>query len=164
MSKPMSINKVCDIVRQCDLGWFLEHNPKESMAGLKARLESFSSAWAARGEQAVSPDGVLRDYETNPHRVRAFLQAVFSSCSPEMLVMTWRILLGMEIAFIELSYRAEQSFHMRIALRWSGTKTMEPTDIYESDSIDDFSILRHLGIAKVDGRPFLDGFYALHLK
>jgi len=77
-----------------------------------------------------------------------------------MLLMVWRILEGMEIGAVELSYAFQANFHLRIVLRnpFDGKE-----EVYDSDRIDDAALLRHFGITAINGKPVFDGFYPLRL-
>ena len=74
--------------------------------------------------------------------------------------MTWRLLQDAQIRALDLTYRRCENFHMRIEL--PPGKDDVP-DLYESGDITDLSLLRHVGITRVNGQPLLDGFYALRL-
>lgn len=75
-----------------------------------------------------------------------------------MLVMVWRVLQGARIREAQMEYRELNAFRLRFTLADG-----ERTDVYESYDISDAVLLRHLGIAKVQGQPLFDGFYALRL-
>ena len=90
--------------------------------------------------------------------MKAFLQAVGETDSPDMLVMAWRLLQGSEIAQIDLRYQLQNRFSLRIQLVSPEDGTSEE---YASEDIDDAAVLRHFGILKMGDRPVFDGFYAL---
>ena len=75
-----------------------------------------------------------------------------------MLVMVWRLLQGAEVAEVELHYRLQKSFGLRVKVV---SAEGEPEEVYESDDIDDAAVFRHFGILKMDDHPVFDGFYAL---
>ena len=78
-----------------------------------------------------------------------------------MLLMVWRIIQGMEIKDIQLSYQRQQTFQVRVVLQSPYGEEDEP---YHSSNIHDFALLRQIGIHEVSGRPVFDGFYALKLR
>lgn len=93
----------------------------------------------------------------------AFLQALASGLPTEILVMVW-LLLHREahILELELSYRYEQQFAIRVVLGWPDLHEALRME-FSSDDVFDAATLRHMGIMKVDDRPILDGFYATRL-
>jgi len=105
----------------------------------------------------------LDEYAANPHKTRAFFQAYASYCSPEMLIMVWRVLLGASIKSVELNYNDGgqiTSFSLSISIVAPQCQNLES---YSSTKIADASVLRHLGIMEIDNKPIFDGFYALNL-
>ena len=59
----------------------------------------------------------MAEYERNPQKVRGFFQALGGTRTPEMLLMVWRIIQGMEIKDIQLSYQRQQAFEVRVVLQ-----------------------------------------------
>jgi hypothetical protein len=88
--------------------------------------------------------------------VKAFLQALGATRSPEMLVMVWRILQGMRIQEIDMTYRERDSFRLRCVL--NSPYEVKP-EVYESSDIVDAMLLSHLGIMEMDKGPVFEGFY-----
>lgn len=78
-----------------------------------------------------------------------------------MLLMVWRIIQGMEIKDVELSYSRQHSFQLSVTLESPYGETDPP---YSSTNIQDFSLFRHVGTMEVRGRPVFDGFYPLKLR
>lgn len=107
---------------------------------------------------AIDEDSLVRGYEQSPHKIKAFLQAMGETDSPDMLVMAWKLIQGAEIAAAELHYQLQHTFTLRVQLVSPEDGT---TDEYESQNIDDAAIFRHFGILKMGNRPVFDGFYAL---
>lgn len=107
----------------------------------------------------LTADDLVREYGRNPHKVQAFLQ-VLPSLTPDMLIMVWRVLQGMNVAAVSMEYEAEQNFKLRVRL--ASPDDSNEVEEYESDDIDDAAVLRHLGIMKMDEKPLFDGFYALN--
>ena len=97
---------------------------------------------------------------THFQKVEAFLQALGTTRSPQMLVMVSRILAGASIQQVTMSYAAQQNFQLQVILATPYGETDSP---YESTNINDAGLLRHFGIMTMNGQPLFDGFYALHL-
>ena len=60
-----------------------------------------------------------------------------------MLLMAWRIIQGMEIKDLRLTYRRQQAFEASVILESPYGEEDAP---YTSSKIQDFALLRHLGI------------------
>ena len=78
-----------------------------------------------------------------------------------MLLMAWRIIQGMEIRDVQLSYQRQQSFSFRVVLESPDGEQDPP---YDSTNIQDFALFRHVGILEIDRRPVFDGFYPLRVR
>jgi hypothetical protein len=151
------------VIRDAGEDWLIDwFSPRSgAVAALQQRLQQVSQESRKRfGENGPNFDdaALVAEFKRAPQIVRAFLQALGESDSPDMLLMVWRILQGMEVREIELAYRLQEHFHLRVTLV---SPYEEPPEHYESDDIDDAALLRHLGIMKMDGQPVFDGFYAI---
>jgi hypothetical protein len=107
-----------------------------------------------------SEEMLAAEFEQSPHKVAAFLQAISGTKSPQMLVMAWRILQGMEIESIELGYQKNLSFSLIMKIK----SPYSSPEVYESEDIDDAKLIRHLGIMKIGGKPVFDSLYPLRLE
>jgi hypothetical protein len=153
------------MIRDAGEGWLVDwYRPREqAVPHLQAVLRRVSDAAVRRmggDAPSLTPKSLAATYEKNPHKVRAFLQVLDSVSSPDILVMVWRILQGMNIAAIRMAYDATGQFHLYVTL---SSPYDQATEEYESTDIDDAVILRHLGTMKMDGQGIFDGFYALNL-
>lgn len=109
----------------------------------------------------LTVEALLHEQQGNPHKVRALLQILPSIASPDMLVMAWRIMQGMNIFSITMEYEQERSFRLRVRLK--SMYDDNEIDDYETSDIDDAVVLRHLGIMKMNDQPAFDGFYPLNV-
>lgn len=131
--------------------------------GLTETLSLAFSRYAERfpSMQSTNPPlnerGIAETLNNNPHKLRAFLQALEETTSPEMLVMVWRIIHGDDIKAIDMSYEESQSFRLRVQLEEQGGGQ---TSSYDSDKINDARLLRHLGIVEISDKPVFTGFFA----
>lgn len=153
------------LLRACGLAWMIDSHapPEEAIPYLLRLLDAASHESRKRfGSDGprFSEEVLAAEYERNPHKVQAFLQRLASVKSPQILVMIWRILQGMQIESINLQYRREESFCLRVVL---SSPYEAKTENYESEDISDAAVLRHLGISKVNDQPVFDGFYPLRL-
>ncbi|CAN5915835.1 hypothetical protein BH23PLA1_BH23PLA1_23740 [soil metagenome] len=154
------------LFRSCNLGWMIDWfaPPEDAIPYLNEALKQTSDEARKRlGPSAFRLDEstLVEEYHRNPHRVEAFLQVLGATRNPQMLVMTWRILLGAAIVSMDLSYRMMERFTLRIELEALGDTGEH--DIYLSDDINDSKILRHIGTV-TSGGPMFEGLYSLNLK
>lgn len=103
---------------------------------------------------------VIEEYNRHPLQVRGFFQSLGGTRTPEMLLMVWRIIQGMEVKDVRLTYQKRRIFEVRVVLE-SPYEEEDPP--YSSTTIQDFALFRHLGIMESDG-PIFDGFYALKVR
>lgn len=75
--------------------------------------------------------------------------------------MVWRIIQGMKIKGVDLSYQREKAINIRVILE----SPLGVEDLpYESTNIFDFALLRHIGMMEIDDGPVFDGFYPLRVR
>jgi hypothetical protein len=153
-----------DAIRHSGEGWLLDwfvpqekalKNVQDKLAELSARAQQRLGKNAPDFSEAA----ILREYHRNPQGVRGFFQAFGSARTPDMLLMAWRIIQGMDIKEVELSYHLRQDFEVRVVL-----ESLEGEESYSSRNINDFALFRHVGILEIGGKPAFDGFYALKLQ
>ena len=154
-----------EAIRQSGEGWLIDWFPPPAAAidHLRRTLDEVSHRARERlGGNApdLSETSLLREYPRNPQRVRGFFQALGHTRSPDMLLMAWRIIQGMEIKDIRLAYHRQQVFETSVVLESPYGEEDAP---YTSSNIQDFALLRHLGILEISGRPVFDGFYPLRV-
>lgn len=152
------------LLTKAGLQWAVEWFGRQdrTLGFLREKLAAARAEAASRFGPAFSGFGPVRLaalHEKDPQKIEAFLQVLCSSVSPGMLVMVWRVLSGWHVAEMGLSYVEEQSFHLRVVVKPS--RDAEQTEAYESADIHDASLLRHLGILTMDGKPVFDGFFPL---
>jgi hypothetical protein len=90
--------------------------------------------------------------------VKGFFQVLGGTRSSTILLMAWRIIQGMEVKQISLTYERNVSFALQVTLQ---SPYGDGDEVYESDKIQDFSVFRHIGTMEVSNQPVFDGFYAL---
>ena len=154
------------MIRDSGQGWLIDwYAPKEeALPRLRQILVEVNAKARVRlGGSApnLTPEALIAESRRNPHKVNAFLQVIGSVATPDILVMVWRIIQGMNIAELALHYLSEQSFKMTVRL--SSPYDGGADETYESHDIDDAVILRHLSVMKMDDKPIFDGFYPLQL-
>ncbi len=149
------------IIRDLREGWLIDlfSPPSEAMSHIRRRLaEANQYAQERYGNTApeLSEPAILEEYGRNPQRVRGILQILGASCTPEILVLVWRLIQGSTIQTIEVHYGRQSTFRMRVVLDGEDKP-------YTSEDINDFKVLRHVGIMKVGDAPVFDGFYPLRV-
>lgn len=152
-----------DAIRHAGEGWLIDMYapPQDAVPHLCNLLDTVTQ----RGRELLGADApdlneaALVDlYNRYPRKVKAFFQALGGTRAPDMLLMAWRIIQGMEIKEVQLTYRRQDHFHVRVVLESPYGAQDEP---YESDVIGDFALFRHIGIMEIGQKPVFDGFYPL---
>jgi hypothetical protein len=151
------------LLRGNDLGWMIDmYSPRESAVPyLLEQLTRLTDEFRKKFGYDVSfdPEQLEAEAQRNPHKIRAFLQALAATGKIDMLIMVWRILQGLCIRRVVLDYTEQTSFQLVVFLARPG----EEGDLeeYSSDDINDAKLLRHFGITTIDKRPLFDGFFPL---
>ena len=155
------------LLRDNDLGWMIDmYAPRErAVPFLLKQLDKLTAEFRNRFryEQSFSPETLRAEAERNPHKIRAFLQALGVSGNPEMLLMVWRILEGLSIREVAMNYLELEAFSLSATLARPGEEADE-LETYSTRDINDAALLRNFGITTVDGRPLFDGFFPLRKK
>src|SRR5437879_2036271 len=150
------------LLRDNDLGWMIDmYAPRErAVPVLLEQLDNLTAEFQNRFhyEMSFAPEALNAEDERNPHKIRAFLQALGVSGNPDMLLMVWRILQGLGIREVTMTYREQEAFSLSVTLAHQGEEQGE-LETYRTNDINDAALLRHLGITTVDKRPLFDGFF-----
>jgi len=153
------------VIRDAGEDWIFKYfaSSDETMETLRRTIKSVDDCAKRRFPDgpAITDTVIVDEFQRNPQRIRAFVQAMGAAVSPEMLLMTWRILQGSKVREMSMSYEAEREFCLRVKLATSGRKTLEE---YVSHDISDAALLRHFGKMKINDKPLFDGFFALRIK
>lgn len=149
------------LLRNNELEWMIDMyvQPSQAVPHLLEQLESVANEYRNRigVDVPFTPEALTAEAERNPHKVRAFLQALSASHSSSMLVMVWRILQGLSIREVTMSYRELEAFRLDVILARPGQENGLET--YHSENISDAALLRHFGLTTVDRRPLFEGFF-----
>jgi hypothetical protein len=132
---------------------------------LLKHLNEVATAYRARTGIAVpfSPEALEAEAARNPHKVRAFLQALATSSSEKMLVMVWRALQGLSIRGVTMNYQEGEPFSLVVTLARPGDG-QDVLEEYRSEDVNDAALVRHFGITTISGRRVVDGFFPLRVK
>ena len=149
------------LLRDNDLGWMIDmYAPRErAVPFLLEQLARLTVEFRKRFHYEVSfaPETLVTEADRNPHKIRAFLQAIGVSGNTDMLLMVWRLLQGLGIRDVTMTYHEQEAFSLTVRLARPGEEPDE-WDQYHTDDINDAALLRHFGITTVDNRPLFDGF------
>ena len=156
------------LLRTNGLGWLIDTDPPPTQATqviprVLQQLEKVDAEYRTRIgiPGPFSPEALEAESAQNPHKVRAFLQALRDSRSPQMLVMVWRILQGLSIRQVAMNYREQKEFSLTVILAPPGNAL--EAERYESKDIFDARLVRHFGIGTVCDQPLFDGFFPLRV-
>lgn len=152
-------------IRQSGEGWLIDHHapPEKAMGRIRQTIidvQKEATQHLGTSAPTISEESLLQDYQTRPIQVRAFFQALGGSRSPQMLLLVWRIIQGMEIESVQINYRRQTSFEATVILRSPYGEADPP---YHSNQINDFALFRNIGLLEIDARPVMDGYYALRV-
>lgn len=149
------------------LTWMIDayHPADKVVQSLLDLLDRVAAEYHRRVGQTLSfnPQELQAEAKRNPHKIKAFLQALAISNSPEMLVMVWRILQGLTIREVTMEYREREGFFLDIGVSHRGDAE-GVLEQYHSTDINDATLIRHFGIAAIRGEPLFEGFYPLRVK
>ena len=149
------------LLRENDLGWMIDmYAPRErAVPFLLKQLDRLTTEFRTRFrcEESFAPETLSAEAERNPHKIRAFLQALGVSGNPEMLLMVWRILQGLSIREVAMNYRELEAFSLSVTLARPGEEQDE-LETYSTRDINDAALVRNFGITTIDRRPLFDGF------
>jgi hypothetical protein len=150
------------LLRDNDLGWMIDmYAPRErAIPFLLEQLANLTTAFQSRFKYEVSftPETLKAEAERNPHKIRAFLQALGVSRNPDILLMVWRILQGLSIREVAMNYREQEKFSLSVTLARPG-EGQDALETYDTHDIKDAALLSNFGIMTVNGQPLFDGFF-----
>src|SRR5579884_821082 len=155
-----------EAIRHAGEGWLIDWfaPPEQAMSNLRQRLEDVARLARERlGANApnMSEAALVDLYNHHPQKVKGFFQVLGGTRTPEILLMVWRIIQGMEIKNIQMDYHRQDHFAIRVTLE---SPYGEEDELYQSSAIQDFTVFRHIGTIEVSGKPVFDGFYPLKVK
>ncbi|MEX0718498.1 MAG: hypothetical protein WD066_18035 [Planctomycetaceae bacterium] len=150
-------------IRDAGEGWLLDYFvPREkALPHIRGVLAAIEREAHEKGVAPFDEEVMLNELERNPHRVRAFFQLLGGTRTPAMLLMAWRVMLGMEVRSAKLSYERAKAFHFEVVLV---SPYGDPPEAYSSENVNDLAILRHFGVTQIGGKPIIDGFYPLRTR
>ncbi len=152
------------LLRDNDLGWTIDlpRSKDPALDSLLDRLDKATHEYRRRIRVEVSfaPEALAAEAKNNPHKIRAFLQSLLTTRSPEMLVMVWRILQGLSIREVAMNYREQETFSLVVVLALPEAQP-DARESYRSEDINDAGLVRHFGITTVNGKPLFDCFLPL---
>jgi hypothetical protein len=162
---PTTISPLEEAIRHAREEWLINgfNPPSEALNHIRRILaEVHRRAHERLGDEApdFSERAIVEEYRRRPSQVKGFFQAMGGTRTPDMLLMVWRIIQGLEIKDVQLSYLRTKRFDVRVILESPHGGEDAP---YVSDKINDFALFRHLGIMEMGNAPVFDGFYPLRV-
>lgn len=109
------------------------------------------------GESAPAISGLRQLGASNPFKLDAFLEALVSLKSAEMITAAWRMIQGMQLASMDLKFESAKAFLLQVSL----SSPNGEHEAYSTEDIDDMNFVRHLMKSKSGDRPIINGFFAL---
>ena len=120
---------------------------EQSLEGVKAGLPLTATL-----------EDIIAEHAVNPYRVHMLLQALAFNCSSQVLVMVWMTLLGSTIEKLSYNYIRESASTIEATLLLPDRSTR--LDFRSSDHWD-AAVLRFASLATSNGKPVIDGFFAM---
>lgn len=159
---PTEHRRLRSVLFAANLGWFFERN----LDLLLQRLDAFAKSYTEKTKhvagqlpRTASVADLLREYDSNRHRVDALLQALTFNCSDEILAMIWSVLMGAKLERLSYQYERRTTSQLVVDVTFpdgsSGTFTGK--DHW------DVAALRLAGLSKADDLPLIESFYPLYL-
>jgi hypothetical protein len=158
---PAEHRRLRTVLFTANLGWLFERN----LDVLLQRLDAFAKTYTEKTllvsgfPRMSSVADLLKEYESNRHRVDALLQALAFNCSDEILAMIWAVLMGAKIE--RLSYEYERRQTSRLVVEVTFPDGTEGT--FTGKAHWDVAALRLAGLSKADDLPLIESFYPLYL-
>lgn len=153
--------KITQLMRQREFGWAIQLYSPPSEAGdyYANRMSLLRNFLAERGVGECAPnlDALESLVQFNSFKVDAFLEAMVSLKSVEILAAAWRLIQGMQVQALDLRYQHADSFSMTVTLE----SPYNETEVYQTSDIDDMNFVRHLMKSKSGNRPIINGFFSL---
>jgi hypothetical protein len=148
-----------DLLRVNNLGSVLDSDSSKGCLTslLLEQLAGITSDYGGRFQVDVRPEALAAEAERNPHKVRAFFQALRVTRSREMLVMVWRVLQGLSIRKVEMKYQELEEFSLLVVLARPGAEA-DYEEEYRSQNIMDARLLWYFGVGTVCEKPLFAGF------
>lgn len=133
--------------------------PNEAAAHYADKLSDLAKFLSGKGigESAPSLDNLIKLKDSNPYKFDAFLEALVTLRSPEMMAAAWRMIQGMQVQALEMAFKNAESFSLTVSLK----SPYAETEQYSTADIDDMTFVRHLMKSKSGDRPIINGFFAL---
>lgn len=157
MTSTIDRNQLENVLRDAGLEWLVKYwgNRKdEHLETTVQGLEEFAEEYNRRFGERPDP---LTLVQKNRDKGKAFFQLDTLLLSPQFKVAVWRILLGCEVAELEVKYTQNSGSSIQLTLRTPHGEQEK----YESHYWHDFRVLRHFGLTGINERPLLQGYFAL---
>jgi hypothetical protein len=150
------------LLEEAGESWLIDEpfSPREDalnhLAEVLERLNSTARQRLSGNAPEFSVALLRREFGDDASRLRAFLQAIGTTQSTDLLVMVWQLLHGAHVDQMELGYKRGTSFELKIVLKSRGN-----LEEYVSHDINDIGLLRHFATFHLDGKPVFEGFFPL---
>ena len=148
------VDDLAAMVQAAGIAWWIESDREARLQQLVAEARAIDAILAHRFAGAAS-ESVLDHMLREPVGLRPLIQSFGSPMSCTARALIYCILTGASIRAISYEYEAQAKSSLRVDVRARGGEST-----FEMEDVWDFEVLRHLGTAKLSGRPLVDGYYA----
>ena len=150
-----------ELLKQRGFDWAIKiYSPSKEAGHFYAEKLSATKAFMSGrgiGENAPTLSDLYQLEKSNPYKLDAFIEALVTLKSAEMITASWRMIQGMHLASMDLKFESAKLFLLQLSL-------IAPSgehEAYSTDDIDDMNFIRHLMKSKSGDRPIINGFFAL---
>lgn len=151
----MAVTKeaLADLFRAAGVGWYMEQSSAPTAADMEREAAEVSRILK---QHLGSPVDVLREALADPSGLAAFVQTFAMPMTAEMRAMAYCVVRGARVVSLRYEYKAQQKSELHVTVQFGPNKDI----LFRSTEFWDSEVLHHLGFAKIDGRPLIDGYFA----
>jgi hypothetical protein len=153
---PQTSPELVDLFRRAGVGWYMEQASAPSVEDVEREAAEVSRLLEGRLKLPPGTVDVLREMLDEPERMAAFVQTFAIGMTPEIRAMVRCVVRGAIISSLRYEYKAKQRSELHVTLQFGPNNDIP----FSSTEHWDAEVLRHLGFAKIGGRPLIDGYFA----
>jgi len=143
-----------EILTEANLGWLLNQAQPDLLPHLLAEVDTLSDTLTAA---LGGKHDVFAEMDTDPRTLTPLIQLFASPTTSRMRAAAYCVLRGMSVKTVLLEYELQTKVSLSIVVEETSTGK---TYTFDSNTIWDIEILRHMGIMTLSKKPVLAGFYA----
>jgi hypothetical protein len=141
------------------IGWMLAADRDARLTQVLKEVDELSSRLSSLLKQPID---VFVETTADVNTWKPLIQTFAAPMTTDIRAAIYCLLAGGEIASLAFAYERKQavSLHLTLDLPLELARGGRATQDFASTELWDAEFLRHLGLAKLAGRPLIDGYYA----